>query len=186
MGRNAAVAAASALRLLSSPDLRQHPAPTREPRRSTATNPPAPLNLGRLDYLDAHVNEVVTHVRSLPGGETIPPPARDGDIYDWYIEHTGDAAENEQAHRDLVTERHALEHAIELGNFAVVRPHPCPACGGWGLFWDQAGDRVRCSDRDCRTPDGLASSFTLGRLAAQKVHKTERWRRQENWRRSAT
>lgn len=186
MGRNAAVAAASALRLLTSPDMRQHPRTAPAPRRATATTPGAPLNLDLVDYLTDHVNEVVTHVRSLTPGETVPLPTRDGDLYDWYIEHTGDATAAEQAHRDQVTERHALEHAIALGDFNAVRPHPCPACGGWSLFWDAAGNRARCSDSDCRTPDGMASNWTLARLAAQKVRRTEIWRRPEKWRRSAT
>lgn len=180
MGRNAAVSAASALRLLTDPELRHTPRTVPEVRRPTATTPAAPLNLGRMDYIDDHVNEVLTHVRSLPGHEKATLPAQAADLYDWYIENTGDADTTEQAHRDYITERHALEHAIELGEYNAVRPHPCPSCGSWGLFWDQRGNRARCSDVDCRTPDGLASSFTLARLAAQKVQRTE------NWRRSAT
>ncbi|MCI3279174.1 hypothetical protein [Streptomyces cylindrosporus] len=177
MGRTAAVSAATSLRLLASPELRPRPAPVPEARRATATTPPAPLNLGLIDYLDAHVTEVVTHVRSLPGGDAAPAPRTPGDLYDWYIEHTAHADADEQAWRDYITERHALEHAIALGEHKAVRPHPCPRCGCWSLFWDDAGTRARCSISDCRTPDGMASSWTLARLAAQKVQRTEIWRR---------
>ena len=180
MGRNAAVSATTALRLLNNPELRHQPATGPQLRRATSSTSGAPLNLGLVDYLDAHVNEVVTHVRSLPGHEKATLPAQPADLYDWYIEHTGTAPAAEQAHRDYITERHALEHAIALGEYNAVRPHPCPSCGSWGLFWDQRGNRARCSDVDCRTPDGLASTFTLARLAAQKAQRTE------NWRRSAT
>lgn len=177
MGRNAAASATSALHLLTDPDLRHQPARGPQTRRATATTSGTPLNIHLVDYLDAHVNEVVTHVRSLPGHETATLPAQDGDLYDWYIEHTAGAPRAEQAWRDYVTERHALEHAIALGEYNAVRPHPCPSCGSWGLFWDERGTRVRCSDVDCRTPDGLASTFTLARLAAQKVQGTEIWHR---------
>lgn len=173
-------AAARNLRLLSHPDLRKPP--TTGPatgRRTPSTTPAAPLDLGLLDYLTDHVDEIVTHART-HGSPTLPMPDRNsdpGDLYDWWIDNTGTADIDEQRYRDTVIERHALEHAIRLGDHDAVGPHPCPACGSWGLFWDQRGNRARCSDTDCRTPDGTASAWTLARLAAQKVERTEIWRR---------
>lgn len=177
MGRNAAVSAASALRLLTDPEMRHTPRAVPEARRPTATTPAAPLNLGRMDYIDDHVTEIVTHVRSLPGHEKAALPAQAGDLYDWYIENTGTADSIEQDHRDYVTERHALEHAIALGETDEVCKHPCPACGCWGLMWDSLGSRAQCSNRRCRTPDGLSNRWTLARLAEQKIQRTEIWRR---------
>lgn len=174
MGRNAAVTAASALRLLGSKDLRHTPVRTPQPRRSTPTAPSTPLDLGLLDYYTEHVDEVVTHTRDVAG--PVPRPRDDEDLYDWYVEHTGNAPADQQALRDLVIERHALEHAIKLGDTDEVCKHPCPRCGCWGLMWDPAGNRALCSNRRCRTPDGLTSRWTPARLAAQRVQRSEIWR----------
>ncbi|WP_042174621.1 hypothetical protein [Streptomyces sp. NBRC 110035] len=175
MGQDTSIAAARALRLLNTPALR-HP-PTRGPqeRRTASTTPAAPLNLGIVDYLARTVAEVADHTREVDP-QAGPPPDRVEDIYDWYTAHTGDADEDQQRRRDTVIERHRLEHAVRLGEFDEVCKHPCPRCRCWGLMWQAAGNRARCTNRRCRTPDGMSSSWTLGRLAAQKVQRTEIWR----------
>ncbi|MEV5915793.1 hypothetical protein AB0M00_43790 [Streptomyces chartreusis] len=175
MGQDTAAAAASALRLLNTPELRHHPQHGPQERRAPTSVPAAPVNLGLIDYLEARKREVIDHARTVTT-RTEPLPLDDSDLYAWYLRATIGAAEADRRHRDFILARHALEHAIRLGNYNAVRPHPCPTCGGWGLFWDERGNRARCSDLDCRTPDGLASSFTLDRLAAQQVGQTEIWR----------
>jgi hypothetical protein len=176
MGRNAAVNAASALRLLNSEDLRQNPECGPQERRAPSSTPAAPLNIGVVDYLARAVDEIVDCTVAVTA-QPKPLPARLENVYDWCIENTADADDAQRRYRDTLIETHALENAIRLGEYNVVRPHPCPRCGSWGLFWDNPGNRARCTDVDCRTPDGLASSWTLARLAAQKVQRTEIWRR---------
>lgn len=176
MGHSTADTAARALRLLTSPALRAPAQRGPQPRRTNPTTPAAPLNLGLLDYLTAHKQEVVDHARAVKP-HCDPLPLDDSDLYAWYLRNTIGAGEADRRHQEFILERHALEHSVRLGDTRAVRRHPCPTCGGWGLFWDGAGNRARCSDVDCRTPDGLASNFTLARLAAQKVQRTEIWRR---------
>ncbi|MCL8016931.1 hypothetical protein [Streptomyces sp. AS02] len=175
MGQDTAAAAASALRLLNSPDLRHQPATAPTGRHSTPTTAGTPLNLAILDYLTEHVNQVVTHTRELAGD--VPAPAGLEDLYHWYINETSNAPADQQAVRDTLIETHRLEHLVRLGEADEVCKHPCPKCGCWGLMWDHGGNRARCSNRRCRTPDGMTSSWTLARLAAQKIQRTEIWRR---------
>lgn len=176
MGRNTAADASKALQLLNSSDLRHHPNTGPQPRRSAPTTPGAPLNLDLVDYLTEKVGQVADHARKVDPSAG-PAPANLRDLYDWYIDRTGDAGQAEQRYRDTLIETHRLEHAIRLGEVDEVCKHPCPRCGCWGLMWDQAGTRARCSNRKCRTPGGMTSSWTLNRLAAQKVQRTEIWRR---------
>ena len=178
MGHSTAASAHTAgraLRLLDQPDLRPQPAPVPQQRRATATTPAAPLNMGLLDHLTSSTGEVADHVyRLTPDAGPVPDDL--GDLYDWYIANTGDADLAEQAFRDTVIERHRLEHAVRLGETDEVCKHPCPGCGRWGLEWDFGGMRAMCLNRRCRTPDGPASSWSLARLAAQTVQRTETWR----------
>lgn len=176
MGRDTAADARHALRLLNSEDLRQHPVTGPTERRRPSTTPGTPLNLNVIDHIARTVAQVVDHtvtVTAQPG----PLPARVEDIYTWYIEQTADADDTDQRYRDTLIETHRLEHSIALGDTDEVCKHPCPRCGLWGLMWDQAGTRARCSNRKCRTPGGVSSSWTLERLAAQKIRRTEIWRR---------
>lgn len=177
MGRTSAASATTALRLLSNPDLRQQPATGPTTRRATPSTPGTPLNVGLVDYLDEHRGEVVGHVRSLTPGQDVHLPAQDEDFYAWYIAQTGHAGANDQAFRDMVIERHALEHAIALGETEAVCKHPCPSCGCWGLMWDEDTGKAKCTQPRCRTPEGLSPRWTLARLAAQKIQRTEIWRR---------
>lgn len=176
MGHSTADTAASALRLLSSPAMRQPEQRGPQTRRTGSTTPQAPLNIGLLDYLTGQKQEVIDHARAI-ADDCEPAPLDDSDLYAWYLRNTIGAGEADRRQREFILARHALEHSVRLGETDIVRRHPCPSCGGWGLFWDRAGNRARCSDVDCRTPDGFASSFTLARLAAQKVERTEIWRR---------
>ena len=176
MGRDTAADAGQALRLLNSPELRHRPVTGPTERRTPAAAPGTPLNLVVLDHRRRCVAEVTEHVQELNPDPTPAPPRIEG-LYAWYTAQTLGAERAEQLARDLIIERHNLEHAIALGETDVVRKYPCPACGSWGLMWDGAGKRARCSDIDCRTPDGMASAFTPARLAAQAVQRTEIWRR---------
>jgi hypothetical protein len=176
MGKNTAVQAARALRLLNSEDLRHHPRTAPAERSTPATTPAAPLNLGIVDYLVQTRQDVVDHVRAVVP-DPKPVPAQVDSIYDWYVEQTAGADEAEQAYRDTLIARQALEHAVRLGNDTVVCQHPCPRCGNWGLMWDDANGRAFCSHGRCRTSAGMASTWTLARLAAQQIQRTEIWRR---------
>ena len=174
MGRDTAADAAQALRLINSPELRHHPAHGPTGRRTGSSTPAAPLNLDIVDYIAEHVAEVADHARVVaPSAGPLPPEL--ADLYTWYVEQTGDADETQRLFRDTLLEKHRLEHLMRIGEYDEVCKEPCPRCGCWGLMWD-AG-RARCTNRRCRTPDGLSSSWTLGRLAGQKVQRTEIWRR---------
>lgn len=174
MGQDTAADASRALRLLNSADLRHHPNNGPQTRRSKPSTPGTPLNLDIIDYFAEKVGEVTDHVRQVAPGAG-PVPADLHELYDWYIESLGNADAADQAYRDTVLETHRLEHAIRLGEVDEVCKEPCPRCGCWGLMW-QAG-RARCSNRRCRTPDGMASNWTPARLATQKIQRTEIWRR---------
>lgn len=176
MGQDTAQAAGRALRLLNSPELRHPRAAGPSERRATSTTPGVPLNLGIVDYLDKQIGQVVDLTRQVNAAAG-PVPENLEALYDWCIENTGDADDAQRAYRDIVFERQRLEHAVRLGEHDEVCKHPCPACGCWGLMWQMAGNRARCTNRTCRTPDGLGSTWTLGRLAAQKIQQTEIWRR---------
>lgn len=176
VGRDTAADAASALRLLNSEDLRQYPARGPSERRSASATPGTPLNLGTLDYIIKTIAEIVDHAVTVTA-QPKPLPKRVEDIYPWYLEQTAGADAGEQRFRDTLIYTQALEHAVRLGETSAVCEHPCPRCGRWGLEWDAAGNRALCLNRRCRTPDGLTSSWTLERLAAQKVRRTEIWRR---------
>ncbi|MGV9278129.1 hypothetical protein [Streptomyces griseosporeus] len=176
MGRDTAADAAQALRLLNRPEMRHHPATGPSERHTGSTTPGTPLNLAIVDYLTDHVGEIVDHMRNLTDGP-VTVPDRVETIYERYVEATAGADEADRLHRDMLIERHRLEHAIRLGEHDEVCKEPCPRCGCWGLMWEHAAKKALCSNRRCRTPEGLASRWTLARLAAQKVQRTEIWRR---------
>ncbi|MFF7335370.1 hypothetical protein [Streptomyces sp. NPDC008150] len=176
MGINQADAAARALRMLDHPDMR---IPGRRPSdgiRTTGSTPAAPLDISLVDYLSTQVDEMIEHTRAAVD-TTTPVPARPHQVYDWALKNTEGASHAVQVERDILIERQGLEHAIRLGDINVVRRHPCPACGSWSLMWDTSSTKARCTDRGCKDDRGLASTWTLGRLAAQKIRGTEIWRR---------
>ncbi|MDX3532472.1 hypothetical protein P1P75_40295 [Streptomyces sp. ID05-39B] len=176
MGQDIAGAAAKAFRLLNSPELRQPARTAPTGRRSPSTTPQAPLDIGLVDYLDQHYAEVITHTRALTDGH-IPVPRQRDDIYEMCTEALGNADQAQRLQAQVMLERHRLEHAVRLGDVNVVCKEFCPGCGCLGLMWAHAAQRARCTNKRCRTPDGVASNWTLARLAAQKVHQTEKWRR---------
>ncbi|MFB7738264.1 hypothetical protein ACFC08_28525 [Streptomyces sp. NPDC056112] len=176
MGRDTAVDASRALRLLAHPDLRHHPVNGPTERRSPSTTPSTPLNVGLVDHLARTADELVKLTREI-APDAGPRPARIEGLVDWCVESTGSADADQQAYRDQVLEKQRLQHAVRLGEYDEVCKHPCPGCGCWGLMWDQGGNRARCTNRRCRTPEGLTSTWTLARLAAQKIQRTEIWRR---------
>lgn len=176
MGQDTATAAAQALRLLDSPALRHHPVTGPTERRTPTTTAGAPLNITLVDYLDRTVDEVTALTRQIaPDAGPLPP--RLADLYDWCIEKTGDADQTQQAYRDLLLEKQRLEHAVRLADTSEICKQPCPGCGYWGLMWDTGSRRARCTNRRCTTPEGLSTSWTLARLASQKIERTEIWRR---------
>ncbi|WP_053143310.1 hypothetical protein [Streptomyces ambofaciens] len=176
MGQDTATAAAKALRLLDSPELRHHPANGPQERRNPSTTAGAPLNIGLVDYLAEKAGEVIALTREI-APDAGPMPATRADLYEWSINATGDADQAQQAHREHLFEKQRLEHAVRLGETDEVCKQPCPGCGYWGLMWDSAARRARCTNRRCTTPEGLSTSWTLARLAAQKIERTEIWRR---------
>jgi hypothetical protein len=176
MGRDTVADASKALRLLNHPDMRQHPATGPTQRRAHPTTPGAPLNLGIVDRITKAVDEVVDFTITVTAQPT-PLPSRVEDVYDWCIENTANADDTQRRYRDTLIETHRLEHAVALGEYDEVCKHPCPRCGCWGLEWDHGGNRALCLNRRCRTPGGMSSTWTLARLAAQKIWRTEIWRR---------
>ncbi|MFD9249555.1 hypothetical protein [Streptomyces bottropensis] len=177
MGQDTAEQASRALRLLNDPDLRHHPQTGPQQLTSArAANPSAPVNLDLVDYMSRTVKEVVDHTRTV-NPDAGPVPQDVADIYTWCLENTPNADEAQARYRDFVIERQRLEHAVRLGNTHEVSKHPCPRCGCWGLMWPPAGTRALCSNRNCLAPDGRSSTWTLARLAAQTIQRTEIWRR---------
>ena len=176
MGRDTTADASKALRLLNSADLRNQPEHGPTGRRSTTATPQTPLNLGIVDHINRAIREVTDHAHHVNPGAGAGPDQVD-DLYLWYVDATGNADAEQGRFRETLLLRHRLEHAIALGEYDVVRPFPCPNCGCWGLMWDNGGSRARCTNLDCRTPDGTSSTWTLNRLAVQQTQRTEIWRR---------
>jgi hypothetical protein len=145
-------------------------------RRATATTPSAPVNLGTVDHIRASVYELEQHTRAA-APDAGPLPRRPSGVYDWCIEHTEHADERVQRRRDVLICKQELEHAIRLGETKVVRRHRCPGCGTVGLHWRQSIGRAVCRNRRCRTPDGLASTWSLSRLATAYIEDQEKRRR---------
>lgn len=164
--------ASSSLHLLAT-YYREHPQTGPSERRAPSVSPGAPLNLGILDHIDRCVDEVVEHARYDAGDSLGPLPARVRDVYDWWHEHTEDATPEVQLRRNIVIYRQRLEHAIRLGDYKVVRPHPCPACGTYGLQWRREDQRAVCLKKECRDRNGMARTWTLARLATQYVTQQE-------------
>ncbi|MFJ9988611.1 hypothetical protein ACIQUD_32140 [Streptomyces globisporus] len=139
-------------------------------RTATRTTSPAPLNINVLDRINAAVNEVVEHTRaadwSTPAG---PAPTDASRVYDWARQHTAHLDEGHQQARETLIYRQGLEHAIELGDTSVVRKHPCPGCGCYGLAWRPARQRAACPNRYCLDDDGLSRSWQLATLAHHHV-----------------
>lgn len=150
---------------------RSSPAQTSSHGRS---NPP--LNLGIIDHVDRCVAEVIRHARA-DAPDAGPVPAEAARVYDWWRASTPELADERLAVREAIIYRQGLEHAIAMGNIQVVRPHTCPRCGCWGVFWRRTDQVAVCVNTRCHDEHGMASTWTLAALAehhiqAQKMLKS--------------
>lgn len=174
MGEDTDSTAARRMRLLES-DLapgRRGPRPERTAPTAQATTP---LDLGVYDHLEACLQEVETHTRAVvPDAGDIP--AERAGVYEWAREHILGLPEYERRAHDVIVYRQSLEHAIRGGNTKVVRKHPCPRCGCWGLFWLAPQQRAVCTYEHCVDDEGMSSSWTLKTLAHAHIRQEEKRR----------
>ncbi|MFD5899079.1 hypothetical protein [Streptomyces sp. NPDC060366] len=139
------------------------------PRSGGPTHPEAPLDLDIIDHITASVREAQDHVSANRTENAGPMPANVADVYDWWRASTPSLDAERTLAREAVIYRQGLEHAIQAGDTKVVRKHPCPECGCWGLFWRRPEKRAVCANRDCRDEDGLARMWELKHLAHEHV-----------------
>ncbi|MEV2259133.1 hypothetical protein AB0J13_10795 [Streptomyces anulatus] len=137
-------------------------------RTATRTESPAPLNLAVIDRIRAAVHEVVEHTRTAAPGAG-PLPADTARVYDWARQNTAHLGTERQQARETLIYRQDLEHAIEMGDTGVIRKHPCPGCGCYGLAWRPARQRAACPNRYCLDDDGLSRSWQLAALAHHHI-----------------
>lgn len=136
--------------------------------RATPTGPGIPYNTDVVDHIRSCVSEIAADTRAVNPAAG-PLPERVDAVYAWYLENTKSAARAQQQRRDTIIYRQALEHAIALGEFKVIRPHRCPQCRTLGLFWKAALKRVLCTNSRCLTDDGLSNTWDLARLAYEHI-----------------
>ncbi len=142
-------------------------------RTPTAASP-ALCDLDVVEQIGSAVAEVERHTRAA-NPDAGPLPAHVAAVYDWAREHTAHAPQVEQARRDMREYRHYLEHAIAAGDTSVVRPHRCPDCQTFGLFWPRSNGRnvkalVVCVNRHCADRNGgVSRAHSLARLAFEHV-----------------
>lgn len=130
---------------------------------------PVPLDLAVIDRIRAAASEIETHTRAEDpaAGHFTGDATR---VYDWAREHTAHLAPERQAAREAIIYRQGLELAIAMGDAtAAIRPHPCPQCGCYGLFWDTVRRAAVCVNRYCVDEDGLCNTWQLKRLAYEHV-----------------
>jgi len=137
--------------------------------RATATSPALPFNAAVVDHVRASVQEIVDATRAI-NPDAAPFPPRVEAAYEWCRANTTHATVG-QAQRIAVLEyRHRLEHAIRAGDTKVIRPHRCPACGTFSLFWRAAVQRAICVNHHCADENnGISRSWRLSRLAYEHV-----------------
>ncbi|MFD9721047.1 hypothetical protein [Streptomyces sp. NPDC059076] len=131
------------------------------------------MRLDILDYIVKAEGEVIEHTRA-EAPTAGPAPAAYEDILDWCREHTEELDEERQQARETLIYRQGLEHAIAMGDVTVVRRHPCPACGCWGLFWLASATRAVCVNRYCTNKAGLAHRWPLATLAHRHITAQKR------------
>ncbi|MEU9947028.1 hypothetical protein [Streptomyces sp. NPDC047939] len=166
---------AQRLRLLQA-EFTQHvkTGPPGDGRSATKTEAPAPIDLGVVDRIRAAVYEVETHTRAADWTAAAGPvPADPAAVYDWARQHTAHLDEGRQQAREAIIYRQGLEHALAMGNTTVIRKHPCPECGCWGLYWRAAANRAVCVNHYCTDDNGVANTWSLARLARQHVAAKE-------------
>ena len=159
--------AASRLRLLYQ-DFREHPRTGPAGRSATPAHPGAPVNLAVVDHIAASVREIANEARAA-NPQADPLPDRVEAVYDWWRDNTRLAPEHVQQRRDIVIHRQYLEHAIAMGDVNVIPPHRCPGCGTFGVVWRNQIRRAVCLNVRCVTKDGMARTWSLGRLAYEHV-----------------
>ena len=141
--------------------------------RPTASTPGLPYNARVVDHIDATVHELAAHARSVnPAADPLPP--RVEAAYTWYMEQTRHADAAQRQRRDTIVYRQQLEHAIAMGDKSVIPPHRCPQCRTFGLQWRASMQRAVCTNRRCLTGDGLSSTWTLARLAYERIAEKTR------------
>ncbi|MFD7615723.1 hypothetical protein [Streptomyces sp. NPDC059802] len=141
-------------------------------RSSRPAHAPAPINLGVVDRIRAAVYEVETHTRTAAPNAG-PFTGEEARVYDWSRQHTAHLATEQQQAREAIIFRQGLEHAIAAGDTTVVRRHPCPECGCWGLYWRAAAQRAVCVNHYCVDDNGLSRTWSLSRLAQQHIAAKE-------------
>ncbi|MEU1133533.1 hypothetical protein ABZ383_27375 [Streptomyces sp. NPDC005900] len=141
-------------------------------RRARSTEPAAPVDLGILAYMQASVDEVVSHTRAA-APDAPPPPATASAVYHWMDQNTAHLDAEKRQAAEVIVYRQALEHALAVGDESVVRRHPCPDCGCWGLFWRASARRAACVNRHCSGEGQAAHTFTLAQLARRHVASRE-------------
>lgn len=146
--------------------------PPGDGRSSRPVVAPAPLDLGVLDYMATAVSEVVQHTRAAApdAGQFTDEATR---VYAWAREHTAHLEPERQQAREAIFYRQGLEHAIAMGDTTVIRKHPCPGCGCWGLIWSAAGQKAACVNQYCRDDDGISRTWSLAHIAQQHVARQE-------------
>lgn len=149
-------------------DFLQHPVTGPVERGPASVTPGTPVNLTVVDHITAAVREVADHAREVNPAAS-PIPARVQAVYQWYLDNTADADAGQRQRRDTIVYKQSLEHALAMGDASVVRPHRCPACRTFGLFWRRELGKAVCTNGDCLTKDGLSRKWTPGRLAYEHV-----------------
>jgi hypothetical protein len=143
-------------------------------RSSRPSHAPAPIDLGVVDRIRAAVYEVEHHTRSsdwtAPAG---PVPADPAGVYDWARQHTAHLEPELQQAREAIIYRQGLEHAIAMGDTTVVRKHPCPECGCFGLYWREAAQRAVCVNHFCVDGNLMSHAWELKRLAHDHIARKE-------------
>ncbi|MFF8422890.1 hypothetical protein [Streptomyces sp. NPDC015680] len=168
MGTGADDTAAQRLRLLQQEFVQPVRTGPGDGRSSRPTHAPAPINISVVDRIRAAVYEVEHHTR------TIAPDAghftdEESRVYDWARQHTDHLATEQQNALEALIYRQDLEHAIVAGDTTVVRRHPCPQCGCWGLYWRAEARRAVCVNHYCTDDDGISNAWELKRLAQEHV-----------------
>lgn len=170
-GDTDATTAAARLRLIQ----QDFTTPRRDPseRRAPASpHSPALIDLGIFDYMRASVDEVITHTRA-EAPQAPPAPAEAAGVYGWMREHTEHLEPERRLDAEAIVYRQSLEHALAMGQRGVVQPHPCPACGCYGLQWQTAMRRAVCVYKPCHGENGRPRTYTLAQLAHQHVKARE-------------
>lgn len=183
---DAAIAAAQLTLIATAFTERPHrPRPAGDTRRSPSgpAHAPIPVDLDVVDHMTRAVHEVIAQTRTLAGPEAGPAPSDAAAVYGWMRDNTRTLDDQRRQAAEATVYRQTLEHALAMGDESVVRRHPCPACGCYGLFWRAATRRAVCVNRRCAEEETLGQSRTwpLNHLAYLHIQA-----RKESSLRSAT